>query len=100
MKISAAIIIIITFLSFSCNSKLNHQPVNDLRDSILKKYIRTVDTSENYDTTNTDYLILKAYHNNDTNTLKKCMHNFLSANEEYQYFKKYYSCLNLVSIKD
>lgn len=49
----------------------NQQPTLQSRDLIINKYLQAMDSLPCVDTTGEDFMLLKAYHNNDTNYLKK-----------------------------
>jgi hypothetical protein len=65
---------IYSFFLFSCKQKIIQNEVS-LRDTALRTYFKAIDSSPAYDTTNTDFRMLRAYYRNDTNYLKAYLEN-------------------------
>lgn len=70
------ITIILVFISFCCQPHLSPKPQINLKDSVVREYLASIDSMEFYDTFNRDFKIVKAYAKNDTSffsSLKKEM---------------------------
>jgi len=61
--------ILISLFFLSCNQV--DKTHKSYRDSVIERYFAMVDSSGQYDTTDSQYKILKAYAYNDTTSLKK-----------------------------
>jgi len=55
----------------SCNYQSNKTPYYSLKDSVLVKQLNSIESSNEFDTTDINYKTLKAYAANDTAFLKK-----------------------------
>ncbi|OQP50881.1 hypothetical protein A4H97_03385 [Niastella yeongjuensis] len=63
-KLISAILLIV--LAFSCNTKPNITDNYSLKDTILEKHFKAIESSDDFDSTDLNYKVLKAYVNNDT----------------------------------
>ena len=86
-------------LLFSC-AENNSSTTFSLKDSILKAHLLEVDSLDFYDTTDINYKLIRAYHNNDTIFFKKYEKEVYSD----KMFKKQWeygdSCIHLAKLKD
>jgi hypothetical protein len=71
MRLVHWFLIISEAILFSCSGHSKNKPVSSLRDSIVEEYLKVIDSSGQYDTTELIYKVLKAYSSNDTIFFKK-----------------------------
>jgi hypothetical protein len=91
-KLISAILLII--LSFSCNTKSNRTDNYSLKDTILVKHFEAIESSDDFDSTDLNYKVLKAYVNNDTAFFEKIESGLVEKeryNKQWQYMD---SCIH------
>lgn len=66
MPYSASGFVLLILLLASCNNRTKTGSAYMLRDSVIAKHLQLVQASDNYDTTDINYRILRAYLSNDT----------------------------------
>jgi hypothetical protein len=58
-------------VSYSCNTRPNKNEKYSLKDSVLAKHFESIETSDDFDSTDLNYKMLRAYANNDTSFFRK-----------------------------
>jgi hypothetical protein len=91
--------IVLLFL-ISCNTRKENTVTYQLRDSIIKKDFKFIDSSGEYDTTDINYKALKAYINNDTAFFKMLDAKITEATQEKAIEKFIDTCLNQPRLQD
>jgi hypothetical protein len=59
-------VILLTMIFVCCKQQSSVKQQFTLKDSLVKRYLASIDSLDYYDTTNQDYKMLRAYVNNDT----------------------------------
>lgn len=86
------IFFLITLLAVlcSCNHTTNHIPTAAYKDTIVKDHLQYIETVGEYDTTDLNYKVLKAYVKNDTAYFRKLQSDI----EENKRFRKQWEVLD------
>jgi hypothetical protein len=79
---------------------LPHPSQLNLRDSVVKEYLATIDSMEFYDTLNRDFKILKAYVKNDTSFFSTLKKDLQQTRQDAIFYNNWGSCVKQRRLSD
>ncbi len=94
MKQDSFLLLILLLSSTACKDNLANTKPYSLRDTVVKKYFAIADSTDQIDTTEESYKILKAYVLNDTASIKKLKADFIDFRKFDEEWSIYDSCIH------
>ena len=94
--------ILITFLTAicSCDQTSNHISTASYKDSVLKAHIQYLEISDEFDTTEVNYKVLKAYLKNDTAYFRELREDIEEDKKLRKQWSMFDSCIHLPKIHE
>jgi hypothetical protein len=87
-------------LLFSCRETPQPKPAPALRDTVVKSYFQSVEGAGGVDTGMMNYLLLKAYVNNDTAVLRKAAEEIKKWDANRKQWESMYNCIGQPKLQD
>lgn len=85
---------------FACREIPRPKPASSLRDTVVKSYFQSVEGAGGVDTGMMNYLLLKAYVNNDTAVLRKAAEEIKKWDANRKQWEAMYNCIGQAKLQD